>query len=165
MPTLGAQCVGHNARILSSILEPSIHDDEELIGCSKKVPLCDCQRSIIFSPVEARGRAATSYALQDSSFTSGYCSVFQGPDKGRSFCGSGENKQNNRKITSQCNPTEYSMRYKNPVLQPECKPEHRFQHSNTPNPCQAVRDVVPEAAHLNFKPGGQGCLWCNYRGK
>lgn len=64
------------------------------------MPFCDRQRAIVFSPVEARGRTATSYALQDSSFTSGYCSVFQGPNEGRSFCDREGKKKINCKITS-----------------------------------------------------------------
>lgn len=127
MAAFSAQRVGHNARVFPSILQSSIYNDQQLICCSKKMPLGDHQRAVIFSPVEARGRIAPSYALQHCCFTPRYRPVFQRPHEGRSFCDRGEKNPINCKVTSLCNASVYYTIFENLILQLNLHLSHKSQ--------------------------------------
>lgn len=75
MTALCAERVGHDAHVFPCISRAGIYDYEKLIGCGEEVTFRQHQRGVVFGPVEAGGGATTSYALEDSSLTSGNVTV------------------------------------------------------------------------------------------
>lgn len=86
VPPLCAQRIGHLASVLPRISLCGVNNDEELVGGCEEVPLCHNQWAVVFGPVQFWGRAASSNALKDGSFTLGHSAVHEGPQEGRCFC-------------------------------------------------------------------------------